>query len=158
MDIRVRRAEKRDIPRIIDLLIQVCNVHHNGRPDIFKGDKTKYTPAQLEIIIDDDTRPVFVGEDERGYVCGYGMCMITETRDHNVLCDRKMLYIDDLCVDEKMRGCGAGKAIYRAIMDHARQEGCYHVTLNVWACNPSAMAFYEAMGLRVLKKEMEVIL
>ena len=39
----VRRASKKDIPAIMDLLVQVNMVHHNGRPDLFKGPTTKYT-------------------------------------------------------------------------------------------------------------------
>ena len=32
----IRRAIEKDIPKMGDLLRQVCLVHHNGRPDIFK--------------------------------------------------------------------------------------------------------------------------
>ena len=56
----VRRAEKKDIPAIMDLLVQVDMVHHNGRPDIFKGPTTKYDEKQLEEIIADDEKPVFL--------------------------------------------------------------------------------------------------
>ena len=38
----VRRAAEKDIPKILDLLVQVDMVHHQGRPDIFKGPATKY--------------------------------------------------------------------------------------------------------------------
>ena len=31
----IRRAEEKDIPQILELLVQVCMVHHNGRPDLF---------------------------------------------------------------------------------------------------------------------------
>ena len=48
---KVRRAENKDIEKILDLLIQVDMVHHNGRPDIFKGPVTKYDAEQLEDII-----------------------------------------------------------------------------------------------------------
>lgn len=33
----VRRARTEDIPSILELLLQVDMVHHNGRPDLFKG-------------------------------------------------------------------------------------------------------------------------
>lgn len=156
--ISVRRAELRDIPRITDLLTQVCMVHHIGRPDIFKAHAQKYNPAELEILMRDETRPIFVGVDENDRVLGYGFCIITEIKNNNVIHDMKTLYIDDLCVDESLRGSGIGKTIYEYITEYARGIGCYHLTLNVWACNPSAMAFYEARGLQMLKKEMEVIL
>ena len=48
----VRSAEARDIPAILDLLVQVDMVHHNGRPDLFKGPATKYSAEELERIID----------------------------------------------------------------------------------------------------------
>ena len=39
-------AKEQDIPRISDLLAQVCPVHHNGRPDIFKVGR-KYSEKDL---------------------------------------------------------------------------------------------------------------
>lgn len=158
MELTVRRAEEKDIPRILDLLTQVDMVHHRGRPDIFKGPAQKYQAEELALLLKDDARPIFVGTDEDDYVLGYGFCIITETRDHHLLEDMKTLYIDDLCVDEARRGSGIGGTIYRYILDYARAIGCYHLTLNVWACNPQAMAFYESKGMKMLKKEMEVIL
>ena len=48
----IRRATKTDIPGLIRLLFQVDMVHHNGRPDIFKGPATKYSETELEEIIE----------------------------------------------------------------------------------------------------------
>ena len=158
MEIEVRRAAAKDIHRILELLTQVCAVHHEGRPDIFRDGARKYHEGDLKILLEDSTRPVFVGTDSDGNVLGYGFCIITETRDSHIIHDMKTLYIDDLCVDEKYRGRGIGGVIYNYIKNYARDIGCYHLTLNVWACNPSAMKFYEAQGLTMLKKEMEVIL
>ena len=75
-----------------------------------------------------------------------------------VLCDFTSLYIDDLCVDENCRGKHVGSSLYREVLRYARMRKCYNVTLNVWSCNPSAMAFYEAMGLKPQKVGMEVLL
>ena len=33
----VRRAAPRDLPRLHELLRQVAEVHHQGRPDLFKA-------------------------------------------------------------------------------------------------------------------------
>ena len=76
----------------------------------------------------------------------------------NVLTDIKTLYIDDLCVDEGLRGRHVGKSLYEAATQLAKELGCYNLTLNVWSCNPSAMRFYEAQGLVPQKVTMEVIL
>lgn len=68
------------------------------------------------------------------------------------------LYIDDLCVDAAMRGKGFGKVLYDHAVEYARINGYYNLTLNVWACNPSAMRFYEKCGLSVQKVGMELVL
>ncbi len=47
----IRRAENIDIPKINDLLRQVCLVHHNGRPDLFKYGAQKYADEELIQII-----------------------------------------------------------------------------------------------------------
>lgn len=157
-DIRIRRAASKDIPRIEALLTEVCNVHHAGRPDLFRPDSQKYRPEELEILIADETRPIFVACDAEDTVLGYVFCVIIEYSGSNVLVDRKELYIDDLCVDEKKRGLGIGRVLFARARDYAEEIGCYHVTLNVWASNERAMAFYESLGMKLLKKEMEVIL
>ena len=38
----IRRAEEKDIPRLGELLLQVCRVHHQGRPDLFRTGGRKY--------------------------------------------------------------------------------------------------------------------
>lgn len=76
----------------------------------------------------------------------------------NNLTDIKTLYIDDLCVDENVRGRHIGTALYEYVLSYAKQNGFYNVTLNVWADNPGAVKFYEKIGLRVQKIGMEKIL
>ena len=51
----IRKAEKSDIPRILELLVQVDMVHHEGRPDLFKGPATKYDKGELEDIIENES-------------------------------------------------------------------------------------------------------
>lgn len=154
----IRRAEERDIPEVMELLYQVCMVHHNGRPDLFKGPATKYTPEQLqEIFLNDDT-PVFVCADEKGKILGYAFCILKQFLQDNILTDIKTLYIDDLCVDEQMRGNHVGTSLYDFVISYAKSIDCYNVTLNVWALNESARKFYEKCGLVPQKIGMEKIL
>ena len=153
----IRQAVNKDIPQIMDLLMQVCLVHHNGRPDIFKVG-TKYFEDELKILIKDKTRPILVSTDEKDEVVGYCFCVYQQHIDNSILTDIKTLYIDDLCVDERVRGKHIGKELYEAALKLARDSGCYNLTLNVWSCNPSALRFYEKMGLLPQKIGMEIIL
>ena len=153
----VRRAEGRDIPEILRLLVQVNMVHHNGRPDLFKGPTTKYTEAELAQILQNDDTPVFVCADDQGRVLGHGFCIL-QRFGGQLMTEHDTLYVDDICVDEAARGMGVGRAIYDYIVDYARSLGCYNVTLNVWTCNPGAKAFYEKLGLKPYRVSMEQIL
>ena len=154
----IRRAQFEDMDGINNLLMQVCLVHHKGRPDIFKYGAKKYTDEELKAIITDDLRPIFVGVDENGTVLGYAFCIFQQHINNNILTDIKTLYIDDLCVDENLRGQHIGKQLYEAVLAFAKESGCYNVTLNVWSLNEGAMKFYEACGLKPQKIGMETIL
>lgn len=153
----IRRAKEKDIPKIIDLLYQVCLIHHNGRPDIFKVG-TKYKEEELINMIKDNLNPIFVYTNSNDETLGYAFCIHKETKGENVLCDMNTLYIDDLCVDEKTRGKGIGKSLYQYVLAYAKEKGYYNVTLNVWELNPLAIKFYESLGLKVQKTYMEHIL
>lgn len=154
----IRKAENRDIEGLNNLLYQVLNVHHNGRPDIFKSNAKKYTDEQLKEILKDNNRPIFVSVDENDNVLGYAFCILQQHIDNNVLTDIKTLYIDDLCVDENTRGKHIGKDLYEYVLKYAKEIGCYNVTLNVWSCNQGAIRFYEKQGLKPQKIGMEKIL
>lgn len=155
---RIRRAEEKDMPGILNLLEQVLMVHHNGRPDLFKGGVRKYTERELAELIKDDARPIFVSVNEEDIVLGYAFCVFMQHLNDNILTDVKTLYIDDLCVDEQIRGQHVGKQLYEYVLDFAKAQGCYNVTLNVWALNEGAMKFYESCGLVPQKIGMEQIL
>lgn len=154
----IRRATTTDIPGLNRLLEQVLMVHHNGRPDLFKPGGKKYTDQELTELLADDSRPIFAAVDESGYMLGYAFCVFQQHLNNNILTDIRTLYIDDLCVDENCRGQHIGKALYDHVLTFARASGCYNVTLNVWSCNPNAVAFYEKMGLKPQKIGMETIL
>ena len=152
----VRKAVKSDISRIIELLHQVDMVHHDLRPDLFKPYTTKYDEQELEALLDDESKPIFVCVDD-GMVLGHAFCMTTEVRSDKLLQDIKTLYIDDICVDEAARGRGVGRSLYEHALSYARSADCYNVTLNVWAGN-DALSFYQRCGMSVQRTTMEQIL
>ena len=102
----------------------------------------------------EDGIPILVYDD--GEVLGYTFCQITEVKNDRLLQDRKILYIDDLCVDETARGKHIGSALFEFVRDYAKSLGCQAVTLNVWAGNDAAMQFYQSKGMRPQKTGMEM--
>lgn len=154
----IRRAQEKDIPQIMSLLRQVCKVHADGRPDLFVDGGTKYSEDELRAILADDSTPVFGWCDKEDVLRGYAFCVIKEPTSDTATTNIRSLYIDDICVDENARGRHIGKELYEAVRTFAKNAGCYNITLNVWEKNPTARAFYEAMGMTVQKTCMECIL
>ena len=152
----IRKAEKRDIPSIIELLHQVDMVHHMIRPDLFKPNTTKYNEQELEDLLGNDSKPIFVYDN--GEVLGNAFLMIKEVKEDKLLQSIKTLYIDDICVNEKARGKHVGKTLYEYVRDYAQSIGCNNITLNVWEGNNPALSFYRNMGMKVQKTTMEIIL
>ena len=72
----IRRAEEKDIPRLIELLQQVLEIHADIRPDIFISGTTKYTNEELLHMIQEDNNPIYVAADEKDVCMGYAFCQM----------------------------------------------------------------------------------
>ena len=61
-EVIIRRAKLTDIPQIYKLLFEVLKVHSDIRTYLFTVGYKKYTDEELERIIVDDQKPIFVSE------------------------------------------------------------------------------------------------
>ena len=154
----IRKAETKDINRILELLSQVLEIHAALRPDIFISGTTKYSNDELVQLLQDEKRWIFVSVNENDIVNGYVFCEIREQPKRNNQVPFKSIYIDDLCVDEKARGCHIGGALFDHVKTEARKIGCYEITLNVWEGNLPARSFYEKKGFGIKCTTIEYIL
>ena len=154
----IRLAQDKDLERIKNLLLQVNNVHAEGRPDFFIKDCKKYTDEEILDQLHDSSKVIFVYTDNNDLVIGYAFCQIKKYEGINNVHPHKCLYIDDLCVDEKHRRLHIGESLLKHVENYAKENHFYNIELNVWECNPSAKAFYEKMGMKILKTGMEKIL
>ena len=116
----IRFAEAKDVTGVLQLLRQVGQVHHKGRPDIFRSGARKYGASQILAMLDSPKTPIFVAA-EGEQVLGYGFCQVKQYDNDPVMTDRLELYIDDLCVDEKIRRMGTGKVLYDYIVRYERR-------------------------------------
>ena len=157
MSMTVRYAEKKDIPGLLELLSQVLEIHAAIRPDIFVPGTTKYSESDLEKMLLDDRRRIFVALNGEK-VAGYAFCEIKEQPFASTMVPFRSLFIDDLCVDRDERGKKIGKALFERAKSEAEELGCYELTLNVWEGNDPAKRFYEKMGMRPKETQMEFIL
>ena len=76
----IRFAEIADVPGILELLRQVGQVHHQGRPDIFRSNAQKYGPSQVLAMLNKADTPIFVAVED-GKVLGYCFCQFKTTKN-----------------------------------------------------------------------------
>ena len=155
---KIRKAEEKDIPRLLALLEQVLQIHAEIRPDIFISGTTKYTVGQLAELLKQEDKPIYVAVDEDDVCRGYAFCQLKEQPFSTNMVPFKSLFIDDLCVDRQARGQHIGESLFEYVKQQAKELGCYEVTLNVWAGNTPAEHFYEKMGMKTKERQMEYIL
>ena len=124
-NINIRLAEEKDIDSVIKLLTQVLNIHAKIRPDIFIGGTTKYTKEELMEIFNDANRPVYVAVDENDSVMGYAFCIKKKQPFSTNMVPFDSLFIDDLCVDQNIRGKHVGQKIFEHVKEEAKKMGCY---------------------------------
>ena len=154
---KIRRAEERDVPQVLRLLHQVLELHAKLRPDIFLSGTTKYTAEELKEILLDENRPIYVAVED-GNVLGYAFCALRSQPFSNNMVQFQSFFIDDLCVDQNVRGKGVGHLLFDFVCGEARRLHCYELTLNVWEGNDTARRFYESLGMKPKETQMELLL
>ncbi|HEP1844576.1 TPA: GNAT family N-acetyltransferase [Streptococcus suis] len=152
----IRRARQSDISALNVLLQEILQVHHQARPDIFRSEGQKFSEEDLKVLLDNPAKPIFVYEVD-GQVVGHLFCEL-RTATGDVLQPVKTLFIDDLCVASAARGQKIGEQLYEFALSYAKEQGCYNLTLDVWADNAGAVRFYDRLGLKPQKFRMEQLI
>ena len=156
MEFTVRPAKKKDHPAVERLLRQIAQLHADLRPDIFRPASCKYSKKRYYGLLRHPDTPILVALDERGEVLGYAMLQVKTIGINPVFRPRRFLYVDDLCVDEKARGQGIGKALMEGVRNLAKSRKIESIQLNVWECNEDALAFYEHLGFLTQRRGLEI--
>ncbi len=109
-------------------------------PATFQEYFSALTPADL--TRDPGTEAYVATREDPGTPLG----LLVIKPDFDYFTDHPRAYVEILVVSEEAEGRGVG----RALMAHAelwgREHGCHEVVLDVFANNPSAIAFYERLG------------
>lgn len=150
----IRLCQEKDFDKVLTLLNQVAMVHHKARPDLFKQTALKYTYQDLLELLQRKDYEIYVYEMQEE-IYGYLFANIQTTENSPIFYDEKVYYIDDLCIDENVRGKGIGKALYEFAKQRAKQLNCQRITLHAWTDNNKAVEFYEHLGMKAYRYSME---
>ena len=91
-------------------------------------------------------------------ICFVGVVVFRKrvTENHVNLCDSKVVWIDEICIDEKYRRKGIGKLLIQEVEKQAKENKCNQIELNCWECNENAIKFYESIGLKTQRRILEM--
>lgn len=154
-DIQIRKIQKEDIEKIIPLLEQVSTLHINMRSDIFKEKTEANMQKEILDIINNEEKISLVAE-EKEKILGIIVLKIKKVIDHINLKNSKVLWIEELCVDENNRGKGIGKILINNAKKIAKDLKCERLELNCWEANKDAITFYEKQGMKSQRRVMEI--
>ena len=130
---------------------QVAALHTQWRPDLFREAEISYPKEVIEDLIKE--KSIFVAK-LNGMIVGYTAFWIWET---NGTCSvpRKVLSINDFCVDETARNHGIGTQMMQELRILARAFGCTDLQLTVYPQNDAAIAFYQKCGFTIKSIDMQ---
>lgn len=154
----VRNAKIEDWKFVKELLLDICYIHKKFRPDLFKEGGLKFSKDDFQKMLNSERSFVHVCESNDGEILAYLFTKINKIENSDMRTDRKILYIDDLCVREDMRGKGVGSCMIDFSKEFAVKMQCDSIELNAWAENTEAIKLYEKYGFKVQRSFYEYIL
>lgn len=155
MNINIRNAVIDDCECIRPLQKEIADLHHKGRPDLFKTDPRYFTKEAFGERINNPKHTILIAETDSGEVVGYAFAWIIQNRNHSTYIDFDCFYIDDICVLKSHQREGIGKKLFERCKQTAIDNKCKMIELGVWEFNKNAITFYENCGMTDRIRRME---
>ncbi len=138
MSFVIRRAEERDLPRILELYQQLALSGEPAKPERWRD----YLPAFRRILADPQQQ--LVAAEDGGRVIGTLVLVIVPNLSHG---GKPWAEVENVVTDESVRGKGYGKKLMEWAEREALRHGCYKLQLQShWGRKDTAHGFYEHLG------------
>jgi GNAT superfamily N-acetyltransferase len=138
MGVRIRSATPADLPALVALVGELFAIEADFRPD----------PARqrigLALLLADRERSAVLVAERSGQVIGMVTAQLVISTAEGAL----SALVEDMIVDARHRGEGAGRALLGAIEAWAHGRGAMRLQLLADRDNAPALAFYERLGWR----------
>ena len=145
-------AQKNDRSAIERLAQQVHAMHVAWRPDIYEMVEQLYPEERVLDAI--RQRQLYVAKVD-DLVVGY-VAVKMRSYDWPGVVKRRVMFVDELAVDEQFRGHGIGTMMMNEIKVLARAFGCTDLQLGVYPQNDEAVGFYQKCGLTIRSIDMQM--
>ena len=130
---------------------QVHEMHVQWRPDLFQMPEELFPEERLSELV--KNRELYVAK-MGGAVAGYCLLKMRMSNDIGRV-PRKVMVIDQLCVDEALRNHGIGTQMMEEVRVLARAFGCTDLQLGVYPQNDEAVSFYQKCGFMIRSIDMQ---
>ena len=148
--LQLARPEDRDA--IESLAQQVHRMHVQWRPDIYELADVMWPEVRFDEAV--SNRQLFAAKIDN-IVVGY---VLVKIRNYDMTghVNRRVLLVDEICVDEARRKQGIGTEMMADVRAIARAYGCTDLQLGVYPQNNEALAFYQKCGFRIRSIDMQM--
>ena len=149
----IRKAKISDFQGIYNLIMQVHKLHVNERNDIYKDvDPMNFDEFKTELS---NSNNIYLIAEFKNEIVGLCFSQIKEISNNKIMKDRKILHIENICVDEKHQKKGIGKKLYEQIVQLAKEKNIDNIELMMWGFNENAINFYKNLGMNIKNLKFE---
>ena len=140
-----------DRPAVNAMAKQVHAMHVAWRPDLYDMIPELYPQERFFQAVEE--KQLYVAKLS-GTVVGYTLLLVRDVA-HPGTVKRRVMRIDEICVEESCRGQGIGREMMTDIRALARAFGCRDLQLCVYPQNDAAVAFYQKCGFTIRSIDMQ---
>ncbi len=149
----IRKAKISDFQGIHNLIMQVHKLHVNERNDIYKDvDPMDFEEFRTELS---NSNNIYLIAESENEIVGICFSQIKEISNNKIMKNRKILHIENICVDENHQKKGIGKKLYKQIVQLAKEKNIDNIELMVWGFNETAIKFYKNLGMNIKNLKFE---
>lgn len=144
-------AQSMDREAVNAIARQVHAMHVDWRPDIYEMADELYPEERFQNAVKE--RQLYVAK-VGGLTVGYVLLKI-RNYDWAGMVRRKVMLVDEICVEESLRNQGIGKEMMEDVHALAKAFGCTDLQLGVYPQNDGAVAFYQKCGFTIRSIDMQ---
>ncbi|HYH13044.1 MAG TPA: GNAT family N-acetyltransferase [Thermomicrobiales bacterium] len=149
----IRPATIHDREGVSRIATELGALHARALPDRFREASDPMPSEYFQSLLGTDESLILVADDD-GDIVGYEILRLQETPPIEIVMPRRFVFVSDLAVLERSQGQGIGRLLVDAALAWARAQGASGIELGVYEFNEAAIAFYEHMGFRTVKRTM----
>ncbi len=138
MDFKIRKARPEDMPAVLELIQELAEFEKEPDAVIISAEDLKRDGF--------GTNPAFTCfvAEAAGNIEGMALCYFRYSTWKG-----KTVHLEDLVVRESMRGKGLGNALYKRVIEFAKEQGVKRTEWVVLDWNTQARDFYSRSGATV---------